>query len=71
MGASEIKTELQQLIEQETDMSILHAIHTILLKTGLNPKLKEKLTIRALKSEEDIKANRVFSKEEVIQRTNR
>jgi hypothetical protein len=71
MGASEIKTELQQLIEQETDMSILQAIYTILLKTGLNPKLKEKLTIRAFKSEEDIKANRVFSKEEVIQRTNR
>lgn len=71
MGASEIKTELQQLIEHETDMSILQAIHTILLKTGLNPNLKEKLTIRALKSEEDINANRVFSKEEVIRRTNR
>lgn len=71
MGASEIKTELQLLIEHETDMSILEAIYTILLKTAVNPKLKEKLTIRALKSEEDIKANRVFSKEEVIQRTNR
>jgi predicted transposase YdaD len=71
MRAEEIKTELQQLIEQETDMSILQAIYTILLKTGLNPALKEKLTIRALKSEEDIKANRVFGKEEVIRRTNR
>jgi hypothetical protein len=71
MGAAEIKTELQRLIERETDMDILQAIHTILLKTGLNPKLKEKLTLRALKSEEDIKANRVFSKEEVIRRTSR
>jgi hypothetical protein len=71
MGANEIKTELWQLIEHETDISVLQAIHTILLKTGLNPKLKEKLTLRALKSEEDIKANRVFSKEDVIRRTNR
>jgi hypothetical protein len=71
MGANEIKTELWQLIEHETDMSVLQAIHTILLKTGLNPKLKEKLTLRALKSEEDIKANRVFSKQDVVRRTNR
>ena len=71
MSAVEIKTELQQMIEHETDMSILEAIRTILLKTGLNPVLKEKLTLRALKSEEDIKAGRVLSKEEVIQRTTR
>ena len=71
MSAVEIKTELQQMIEHENDISILEAIRTILLKTGLNPVLKEKLTLRALKSEEDIKAGRVFSKEEVIQRTTR
>ena len=71
MSAVEIKTELQQMIEHENDISILEAIRTILLKTGLNPVLKEKLTLRALKSEEDIKASRVFSKEEVIQRTTR
>lgn len=71
MGTVEIKTELQQMIEHETDMSVLQAIYTILLKTSLSPELKEKLTLRALKSEEDIKAGRVFSKEEVIQRTNR
>ena len=71
MKAAEIKTELRQLIEHETNMSVLQAIYTLLLKTGLNPKLKEKLTIHALKSEEDIKADRIFNKEEVIRRTNR
>ena len=71
MKSTEIKTELQHLIEQETDMSVLQAIRTILLKTGLNPELKEKLTIRALKSEDDIKASRIFDKEEVIRRTSR
>jgi predicted transcriptional regulator len=70
MSTVEIKTELQQMIEHETDMSMLQAIRTILIKTGLNPILKEKLTIRALKSEEDIKAGRVFTKEEVVQRIN-
>jgi hypothetical protein len=67
----EIRTELQQMIENETDMGVLQAIRTILLKTSLNPALKEKLTARALKSEDDIKAGRVYSKEEVILRTNR
>ena len=71
MKSTEIKTELQHLIEQETDMSVLQAIRTILLKTGLNPELKEKLTIRALKSEDDIKTSRIFDKEEVVRRTSR
>lgn len=71
MNAMGIKTELQQMIEQETDMNILQAIRTILQKTSLNPALKEKLTTRALKSEEDIKIGRVFSKEDAIKLTNR
>ena len=71
MSAIEIKTELQQMIEQEKDMSILEAIRTILQKTRLNPMLKEKLTERALKSEKDITEGRLLSKEEIIQRTGR
>jgi hypothetical protein len=71
MSAIEIKTELQQMIEQEKDMSVLEAIRTILQKTSLNPMLKEKLTTRALKSEKDIAAGHLFSKEEVAQRTQR
>jgi hypothetical protein len=71
MGAVEIRTELQRMIEQETDVTVLEAIRTLLLKTSLNPILKEKLTTRALKSEEDIAKGRTFSKDEVIQRTSR
>lgn len=70
MSVVEIKSELQKMIENETDYSVLQAIRTLLKKTSLNPVLKEKLTIRALKSEEDIRDGRVFSKEEVIKRTN-
>ncbi len=71
MGVVEIKTELQRMIEQETDVTVLEAIRTLLLKTSLNPILKEKLTTRALKSEEDIATGRIFSKDEVIQRNSR
>ena len=59
------------MIEQEKDMSILEAIRTILLKTSLNPMLKEKLTERALKSEKDIAEGRLLSREEIQQRTQR
>jgi hypothetical protein len=71
MSTIELKTELQRMIEQETDVNVLKAIRTILQKTSLNPVLKEKLTSRALKSEADIQAGRLFSKEDVIKRTNR
>lgn len=69
MGAGEIKSELQQMIERETDILVLQAIHTILLKTSINPEIREKLTARALKSEQDIKEGRIFTQEEVIRRT--
>lgn len=71
MSTTEIKTELQQMIERENDMSILEAIRTILQKTSLNPMLKEKLTERALKSEKDITEGRLLSKEEIQQRAER
>jgi hypothetical protein len=71
MSTIEIKTELQQMIERETDVSVLEAIRTILQKTSLNPILKEKLAERALKSERDIAEGRLLSKEEIQQRTQR
>lgn len=71
MEVMEIKTELQQLIIHESDVAVLEAIRTLLQKRGLNPTLKDKLSVRALKSEEDIKYGRVFSKEDVVKRTDR
>jgi hypothetical protein len=68
MSPIELKTELQRMIEQGTDANVLNAILTLLRKTSLDPILKETLTIRALKSEEDIRANRVYSIEEVKKR---
>lgn len=59
------------MIEDETDLSILTAIHTILEKTSLDPVLKEKLSLRAILSEKDIQIGNVHAKEEVMRRTSR
>ena len=64
MRAMEIKKELRILIEKENDLHILEAIKTLLVKSSLDPTLKEKLTSRALKAEEDIKEGRVYTREE-------
>ena len=64
MKTIDIKQELRELIEKEQDLHILEAIKTLLVKSSLDPVLKEKLTSRALKAEEDIQAGRVFTRKE-------
>ena len=64
MKAIDIKQELRSLIDQENDLHILEAIKTLLQKSSLDPVLKEKLTSRVLKANEDIKAGRVYSREQ-------
>lgn len=66
MNTTEIKTELQRLIEEETDIKVLKALKTILEKTNFDPVLRKKLTNRALKAEEDISNDRVFTKEQMV-----
>lgn len=69
MNGSEIKTELHKLIDDQYDLSLLEAVHTLLKKASLDKTLQEKLSKRAMKSEADIKEGRLFSKEEAIKRT--
>jgi hypothetical protein len=64
MTTSDLKKELKTLISQENIPNTLEAIKTLLINSSLNPVLKQKLSSRALKSEEDIKANIVYTKEE-------
>ncbi len=71
MSAITIKTELKELIEQERDLSILKAIKALLKKTTLDTVLREKLTQRAIRSEEDIKEKRVLSRTEIMRHTNK
>lgn len=65
-----IKQELVRLIESENDITILQAIKDLLNPIQINPILEEKLISRALKADEDIKARRLYSEDEVIQMTN-
>jgi hypothetical protein len=64
MKTIDIKQELRALIEKEQDLHILEAIKTLLVKSSLDPVLKEKLTSRALKAEEDIQADKVYTRKE-------
>jgi hypothetical protein len=64
MKSTDIKQELRMLIEKEKDLHILEVITTLLIKSSLDPILKEKLTSRALKAEEDIQTGRVYTREE-------
>ena len=59
------------MISEQNDVNVLEAIYTLLQKTSLNPVLKTKLTNRAKQAEEDILSGRVYTKDDVIQRTNR
>jgi len=53
------------LIEKENDHHIPEAIRTLREKTSLDLRLKEKLTSRALKSEQDIKEGQVMERNEL------
>ncbi len=64
LGKIDIKKELRTLIEKENDLHVLEAIKILLVKSSLDPILREKLTSRALKAEEDIKAGSVYTREE-------
>lgn len=65
------KEELEQKIEMEDDPSILKAIQDLLNHPSTSQLLQEKMISRALKAQEDIVTGRVYTKEEVIARTNR
>ena len=71
MNTTVIKSQLQKMIDEQDDINVLQAIYTLLQKTSLNSVLITKLTNRAKKAEEDITEDRMFTKEEIIQRTNR
>ncbi|MBS1486578.1 MAG: hypothetical protein JST43_03245 [Bacteroidetes bacterium] len=65
------KKELVQLIQSTDDVQILESIKNILKENEHDRLMKERLIAGALKSQEDIKNGRLFSKDEVIKITNR
>ncbi len=67
MSTAELKARLHQVIDVLTDERKLQAIYT-LLQDDLDPVLKDKLTSRALKSNQDIKEGKVHSRKEAEQK---
>jgi hypothetical protein len=70
MKVTEIKNEIQKLVETENDPDILKNVYEILEKAQQEARLKEVMLERALKAEEDIKAGRVYSFDEALQKSN-
>lgn len=70
MRAVEIKTELKNMIENETDLAVLEAVKTLLQRTQSSTILKEKLSSRAFKAQSDIEEGRVFDRTEMNKRLN-
>ncbi len=65
------KQEIVRMIESVNDPEILLAIKNLLNESNITDYDKNRLIEGALKSEEDYKAGRIFTREQVIERTNR
>ena len=71
MDTLAIKEELKQRIDLEDDPVVLDAIKDLLNHPPIDPVLQAKLVSRALKAEEDYKTGRTYSREQVVERTNK
>ncbi len=65
------KLELVRMIESVTNPEILDAVKDLLSDSERDLKIKQKMVLGALRSEEDFKAGRVYTREQVVERTNR
>lgn len=65
MTTIDLRLEIGRLLDREQDVSVLEAIRDLLRKTTLDPVLREKLTARALKAEEDIKTGKGHSRQDL------
>ncbi|MCE2995770.1 MAG: hypothetical protein ACK5RG_10850 [Cyclobacteriaceae bacterium] len=65
------KQELVRMIESVNDPEILQAVKNLLNESQISEDYKNRMIEGALKSEEDYKAGRVYTREQVIERTSR
>jgi hypothetical protein len=59
------------MIESVNNPEILDAVKNLLSDSERDLKIKQKMIFGALRSEEDFKAGRIYTREQVIERTNR
>lgn len=70
MSTVDIKAELKDLIDQETNLSLLEAVKVLLAQGEYDVAVEKEMVSRALKSEEDIKEGRVLDVDEADARLN-
>lgn len=66
MSVATLKKEIIRKIDNSSDKIILDIINKILDKTSFDFDIKKEMTIRALRSEEDIKKGRVYTKSQAL-----
>lgn len=71
MKAVDIKIELKNLIEQETNLSLLETVKALFTQKDFEPSIEEEMISRARKSEQDIKEGNVYTVEEADARLNK
>ena len=71
MKAADIKIELKNLIDQETNISLLEMAKALLTQGDFDPAIEEEMITRALRSEKDIKEGKVYTVEEAEDRLNK
>lgn len=71
MKEIDIKTELKDLIDQETNLSLLETVKALFTKGDFDPSIEKEMISRALKSEQDIEEGRVCTIEEAEARLNK
>ncbi|MEQ8712038.1 MAG: hypothetical protein RIC80_03425 [Cyclobacteriaceae bacterium] len=71
MKVADIKLELKNLIDQETNLSLLETAKVLFTQNDFDPSIEEEMVSRALKSEQDIKEGKVYTTEEANARLNK
>jgi hypothetical protein len=70
MDTIDIKEKIKQMIDLEDDPAVLDAVKDLLNHPLIDPVLQAKLVSRALKAEDDIKAGRVYTRDEFKSKVN-
>jgi len=71
MATPALKKEIIKKLGNTQDETILDIINKLLDKVSLDPLIKEKLTKRALKSEQNIHSGKVYTRSEAIKQLKR
>ncbi|WP_375577575.1 hypothetical protein ABWH96_10985 [Marivirga tractuosa] len=64
MKTIEIKAELKNLIDQETNLSLLKAVKALFKQRDFHSSIEKEMISRALESEQDIKEGKVYTIDE-------